>query len=69
MQDTQLTTHTAPPNAAPYASQQISGNNIQQQRIWIIVSHLSTASQYLRYLDSTVITKTQIKLWRIQENK
>ena len=69
MQDTQLTTHTAPPNAAPYASQRISENNIQQQRNRIIVSHLSTASRYLRYLDSTVITRPQIKLWQIQENK
>ena len=69
MQDTQLTTHTAPPNAAPYASQRISENNIQQQRTRIIVSHLSTASRYLPYLDSTVITRPQIKLWQIQENK
>ena len=69
MQDTQLTTHTAPPNAAPYASQRICEYNIQQQRTRIIVSHLSTASRYLRYLDSTVITRPQIKLWQIQENK
>ena len=63
------TTHTVPMNAAPHTIQPIASNNIQQQNTRSIASHISSATGYLHYPDSTAITIPQIKLRQIQETK